>query len=116
VLLGLSAKKASDQLKISGFSPNAIQVKTNTKKQQLLVLQQSFQSQWKAKIDGKSTSIVRVNKNYQAIILPAGKHTITFKTCSKCHFKKTREQRHNKRRKPNRSIGLSALRFDGRRN
>ena len=70
--------KASDQLKISGFSPNSIQVKTNTKKQQLLALQQSFQSQWKAKIDGKSTSIVRVNKNYQAIILPAGKHTITF--------------------------------------
>jgi hypothetical protein len=68
-----------DKLKIIGFSPNAIAIKTQTKKQQLLILQQSFQAQWNAKIDGKSTEIVRVNKNYQAIILPPGKHTISFK-------------------------------------
>jgi len=68
----------SDKLKISGFSPNEIAIKTATKKQQLLILQQSFQKEWKAKIDGKTTTIFRVNKNYQAIILTAGKHTISF--------------------------------------
>jgi uncharacterized membrane protein YfhO len=68
-----------DKLKITGFSPNAIVIKTQTKKQQLLILQQSFQEDWKARIDGKTTEIVRVNKNYQAIILPPGEHTISFK-------------------------------------
>jgi uncharacterized membrane protein YfhO len=68
-----------DTLKITGFSPNAIAIKTQTKKQQLLILQQSFQEDWKARIDGKTTEIVRVNKNYQAIILPPGEHTISFK-------------------------------------
>jgi uncharacterized membrane protein YfhO len=68
-----------DKLKITGFSPNTIAIKTQTKKQQLLILQQSFQADWKARIDGKATDIIRVNKNYQAIILPAGEHTISFK-------------------------------------
>ncbi|NBR12979.1 MAG: hypothetical protein EBQ94_06140 [Flavobacteriales bacterium] len=68
-----------DNLKIVGFSPNAIRIQTETKKQQLLILQQSFQKDWKARIDGKMTEIIRVNKNYQAIILPAGKHIVSFK-------------------------------------
>jgi len=68
-----------DKLKITGFSPNAIAIKSQTKKQQLLILQQSYQADWKASIDGKATDIIRVNKNYQAIILPAGKHIISFK-------------------------------------
>jgi len=76
--LSLSSDKL-DKLKITGFSPNAITIKTKTKKQQLLILQQSFQKDWKSRIDGKTTEIIRVNKNYQALILPAGKHTIIFK-------------------------------------
>lgn len=68
-----------DKLKIIGFSPNEIAIKTQTKKQQLLILQQSFQTDWQARIDGKTTKIIRVNKNYQAIILPSGNHVVSFK-------------------------------------
>lgn len=68
-----------DKLKITGFSPNAVAINSQTNNQQLLILQQSFQADWKAQIDGKATKITQVNKNYQAIILPAGEHSISFK-------------------------------------
>jgi hypothetical protein len=70
---------SQDQLKITAFSPNEIRIKTQTKNKQLLVLQQSFQPEWNALIDGKKVDIFRVNKNYQAVILPAGMHSIEFK-------------------------------------
>jgi hypothetical protein len=68
-----------DKIKITGFSPNEFQIATQTKSQQLLILQQSFQPEWKAVIDGKSTEIFEVNKNYQAVILPPGEHNVEFK-------------------------------------
>lgn len=68
-----------DQLKISAFSPNEIRIKTRTKNKQLLVLQQSYQPEWNALIDGKKVAIFRVNKNYQAVILPPGMHSLEFK-------------------------------------
>jgi len=68
-----------DNLKITGFSPNEMTFQTRTKNQQLLIFQQSCQPQWKAYIDGKSTEILRVNKNYQAVLLPSGEHKIEFK-------------------------------------
>jgi hypothetical protein len=70
---------SQDQLKITAFSPNEIRIKTRTKNKQLLVLQQSFQPEWNALIDGKKVDIFRVNKNYQAVILLAGMHSIEFK-------------------------------------
>ena len=70
---------SKDQLKISAFSPNQIRIKTRTKNKQLLVLQQSYQPEWSALIDGKQVTVFRVNKNYQAVILPAGMHSIEFK-------------------------------------
>ncbi len=69
---------SKDQLKIAAFSPNEIRIKTRTRNKQLLVLQQSFQPEWNALINGKKVDIFRVNKNYQAIILPAGVHSIDF--------------------------------------
>jgi hypothetical protein len=74
----LNANK-NDQLKITAFSPNEIRIKTRTSNCLLLVLQQSFQPEWSALIDGKKVDIFRVNKNYQAVILPAGIHSIEFK-------------------------------------
>ncbi|MBM3185435.1 MAG: YfhO family protein [Bacteroidetes bacterium] len=70
---------SKDQLKIAAFSPNEIRIKTRTRNEQLLVLQQSFQPEWNALINGKKVDIFRVNKNYQAVILPAGVHSIEFK-------------------------------------
>ncbi len=70
---------SKDQLKIAAFSPNEISIKTRTRSKQLLVLQQSFQPEWNALIDGKKVDIFQVNKNYQAVILPAGVHSIEFK-------------------------------------
>jgi hypothetical protein len=69
---------SSDQLKITGFSPNGLCIRTQTKNQQLLILHQSFQPEWKAIIDGKETQIIKVNANYQAVVLPKGLHKIEF--------------------------------------
>jgi len=67
-----------DELKIKAFSPNKIEIATHTKEPQLLVLQQSYLPDWNAFVDGKRTEILPVNKNYQAILLPKGRHTVRF--------------------------------------
>jgi hypothetical protein len=67
-----------DEVRIKGFSPNKIEIFSNTKNLQLLVFQQSYLSDWRAYVDGRETKIHQVNKNYQAILLPQGRHTVQF--------------------------------------
>jgi len=68
----------TDQLKITGFSPNKMSFEVKVENQQILVLQQSFLNGWKAFCDNKALKIFRVNAIYQAIVVPQGKHHIQF--------------------------------------
>lgn len=72
------AANINDSLKITGFSPNEAELIVKTKHKQLLIFNQSFHPNWNAKIDGKNVQIFRVNKNYQAILIPTGLHKVIF--------------------------------------
>jgi len=67
-----------DKIKIVKFSPNKVSVKTNTKNNQYLTIIQSNYKGWKAFIDNKETKIYTSNFNYKTILLPKGKHIITY--------------------------------------
>ncbi|ALO17081.1 putative membrane protein [Salinivirga cyanobacteriivorans] len=63
---------------ITSFSPTKINIVTETSNPQLLVLQQANYPGWQATIDGNSVEHFIVNHHFMAIVLPSGKHKVTF--------------------------------------
>ena len=55
---------------------NTVTGTINTTKDKMLVFSLPYQSGWTAYVDGKKTSLQRVNYQYMGINLPAGKHDI----------------------------------------
>ena len=53
-------------------------IKANLTDKGFLVLADTFHSNWKARVDGKETRILRANLNFRTIPLPAGEHTVEF--------------------------------------
>ncbi|WP_462281697.1 YfhO family protein [Salinivirga cyanobacteriivorans] len=68
----------SDTWQITSFSPTKINIVTETSNPQLLVLQQANYPGWQARIDGNSVEHFIVNHHFMAIVLPSGKHKVTF--------------------------------------
>ncbi|HUV47189.1 MAG TPA: YfhO family protein, partial [Candidatus Bathyarchaeia archaeon] len=54
-------------------------VKTQTEKDSILVIADSFYPGWQAKIDNKKIVLFPANLNQRALILPQGNHTIELK-------------------------------------
>lgn len=59
-------------------TPSSATYLTMSKKVQLLVLADTYDSGWRAYIDGKETKIYRANYTFRAVVVPEGKHVITF--------------------------------------
>jgi len=64
---------------IQSFSPNEITLTCNTSKTELLTLLQSNYTGWNATIDNIDTEIYLSNYLTMSILVPLGKHSITFK-------------------------------------
>jgi hypothetical protein len=58
--------------------PNRVEVKTESVAPSLLVLADNYYPGWRAKVDGRSARILRVNYNQRGVALPAGRHVVTF--------------------------------------
>jgi hypothetical protein len=57
---------------------NDVDIEVNTPQPAMLVLNDSWDSGWKAKVDGVEQSVLRVNYAFRGVVVPAGKHTVAF--------------------------------------
>ncbi|KAA3661290.1 MAG: hypothetical protein DWQ10_04845, partial [Calditrichaeota bacterium] len=64
---------------IRSYTPNRIDIKTEAKHDQILVLSDSYYKPgWSAFVDGRATEILRANHAFRAVYLPAGTHEVVF--------------------------------------
>ncbi len=69
---------ASGSAQIISYTPNKVEIKTNTNGNMLLVLTDPMYPGWKAKLDGNTARIERADYAFRSIEIPAGAHTIIF--------------------------------------
>ena len=60
------------------YTENKVVIETNNSSDGFLVLLDSYYPFWNAWVDKKNTKIYKTNYNFRGVIVPAGKHTITF--------------------------------------
>lgn len=65
-------------IKILSYTPNKVVLRTETTKEELLVLADQFEEGWKAQVNGKDTKISRANLIFRAVKIPAGSHEVKF--------------------------------------
>jgi hypothetical protein len=68
----------SGRAEVVRHEPNQIEVKTESDAPSLLVLSENHYPGWRAKVDGRSVDVIRVNYNQRGVALPAGNHLVTF--------------------------------------
>ena len=68
-----------DVVMITSYTPSHIRVTTRLLNDRFVVIANMYDPGWKAKIDGKSTTIYRTNYIFQGIVVPKGEHTVTLK-------------------------------------
>jgi uncharacterized membrane protein YfhO len=55
-----------------------VQVETTTDEPRLLVVSEMYFPGWDAYIDGRETMTYRTNYLFRGVVVPAGRHTVTF--------------------------------------
>lgn len=66
------------QFQVRKYSPNEIQLEVQSPRTRVAVLANSFDPNWKASIDGRSTdSVMPANYVLQAFLIPQGSHIVT---------------------------------------
>ncbi len=78
-MVNFSAPDSASYIKQIAFDNDEVKYESNTKAPQLAVFSEVFYKDWNAYIDGKKTNIIKANYVLRAVMLPAGKHDITFK-------------------------------------
>lgn len=63
---------------IKTYTENKVLIQTNSNTNNILVLTDNYYPGWKAFVDGKETKIFRANYTFRGIVLPYGKHMVTF--------------------------------------
>lgn len=64
--------------KIIKYSPNKVEIKTETDNEGILFLSDNYFPGWQAVVDGKNTKIYRANYSFRSIVVPSGTHTVVF--------------------------------------
>ena len=68
-----------DTVHITNFSPNKIELKTQTNNKVLLTLLQSNYPGWEVRVDGVQKEIIPSNILYMSVVIPSGQHKVVFK-------------------------------------
>jgi len=67
-----------ERAEVVSYRPSQIDIETESPRNRLLVLLDSYYPGWKASIDGAAVPVVAANFVYRAIELPRGRHRVTF--------------------------------------
>lgn len=76
--LNISSVTGKGSATITEYSPNVVKIKTNTNHEEVLVLADQFDEEWKAKIDDREAKISRANLIFRAVKIPEGDHEVVF--------------------------------------
>ena len=72
------SKFKSGEAKITSYSDERVEIKTDSNTASFLVLTDSFYPGWQSTVDGANTPILRADYSFRAVAVPKGQHTITF--------------------------------------
>jgi len=72
------ANDPSASAELIQFDPNRVVVKTKSAQPSILVLSANHFPGWRAYVDGKFVTNLRVDYNLRGVVLPAGEHTVEF--------------------------------------
>jgi hypothetical protein len=61
------------------FSAHKVELEVEAPEPAMVVLAQSFHHNWRARVDGRATSLWRANHAFQALEVPAGKSAVTLR-------------------------------------
>lgn len=76
--LNLEQVTGKGQIEILNYTPSEVIVNTETSQEELLVLADQYDPNWKAEIDDKPTFITKTNLIFRGVKIPAGNHEIKF--------------------------------------
>ena len=66
----------NDSVKIISYTPNEIQIETESNSDALLVLSDTYYPGWKVKVDGEYDRLLQVNYILRGVYLSKGKHNV----------------------------------------
>lgn len=70
-------KKSFENIRITGFNPNRIDVEVNVNKEQCLIYQQNYYPYWEATVNGKKQALIIANDTYIAVNLLPGNNKVS---------------------------------------
>jgi hypothetical protein len=71
-----------ERAEVVSYHPNQVDIETESARNRLLVLLDSYYPGWKATVDGAAVPVVAANFVYRAIELPQGRHRVAFRYAS----------------------------------
>ena len=69
----------TERAQVVSYRPNQVDIETESPRNRLLVLLDSYYPGWKATVDGTAVPVVAANFVYRAIELPQGRHRVAFR-------------------------------------
>jgi hypothetical protein len=73
-----ASEYGEDEAKIVHYSPSRILIQTWSRKDKFLVLGETYSPYWKAKVDGRPQTVLKVNYGQRGLYLPPGSHQVEF--------------------------------------
>ena len=68
----------SETFQVTDFNVNKVSIILNVPQARLLVYNDTFHKDWRCTIDGRPVKIWRTNYAFKGVMIPAGKHQVTF--------------------------------------
>ncbi|HVS21342.1 MAG TPA: YfhO family protein [Pyrinomonadaceae bacterium] len=73
-----AATRSEGHAEITRYEPNEVDLKTEAGAASILVLSENHYPGWRAYVDGWRVDVMRVDYNLRGVMVPAGKHNVTF--------------------------------------
>jgi hypothetical protein len=73
-----AAEPQKSDVRIARYQNTAVEIEVNAQAAGFLVLHDVWHPWWTAKVDGEEVDIYRANVLFRAVLVPAGRHVVTF--------------------------------------